>query len=979
MRRLRRDDDRRTDTRLAVADRPTWTLATLLAALAALLLAFPGGTATAAHIEIGPMPGACPAGTPDPYSPVKHTFCLRTSEHATVSATPGEVTDGSEVTLTVSLDTPKCAASLSERVYPCAQHVHWDGAGTTEADYRLVRETGTFFIDLDRNVVFGTVGPHPGNYYRPLHSHNLTPTSCIYGAAPITEAGATCTVRFVQNRTIPESWMVFMATIDVALSRIPGSFSEVTEHYIIETAARLSPPTTNIAPTASFSWQASAADPLTIDFDASASTDDEAIASYEWDFGDGESGAGATASHAYDAAGTYPVTLTVTDADGATDTDLQNVTVASCPETPQAVMQRATLAASGTWAATFQIEVRNSAGAGVRNVRVGARDNCGGELVVSDPTDRSGRSTLALEVEGPATVTLTPLLEGHFAPAEIQSTFAAGPGTATRTVQFQTADECFFRPVTVLGTESADSLSLFSNDVVDALGSGDVIEAEPGQSRFVACGGDGPDRMFLTTDALGEDRLDGGAGSDTINGGFGCDEIFGGIGNDRIDGGADPDSPAACSLGRLDGGADDDVIDGGIGPFTDRLLGGPGCDGLRGGGGDDQLDGGLDSDAPSPTCPQGGLSGGDHNDTVAGGGGDDAIAGDAGSDRLLGGTDDDALDGGPGCDGALGEAGNDSLTGGDGNDGPATLSGCAGGGLDGGMGEDTVSGGVGRDLLLGREGCDGLKGGDGNDTLDGGGDGDLLAELDSAGCEDGGLFGDAGVDTVFGGSGSDHISGGDNDDILWGDGSHDGSPVPSAPDVVFGMFGNDRIRGGTEPSEDCGSGDELHGGPGVDTIDGEGGGDVIFGGPGGDIVHGGIGCDDVSGNEGADEIHGGDNPAATIEILYGDEGKDEIYGDGGRDAIRGGDDKDEIDGGGGDDILDGGVTGFSNPPTPPGNPDGLVPADEPSFGGLGNDVDTVNGGDGSDRCAARGDTLGDDCELKKTIGPNRVWPELLRT
>ncbi|MDA1306439.1 MAG: PKD domain-containing protein [Acidobacteria bacterium] len=48
-------------------------------------------------------------------------------------------------------------------------------------------------------------------------------------------------------------------------------------------------------------------------FDASSSTDDGQIVSYVWTFGDGSSGSGRTRTHLYALAGTYLVTLTVTD------------------------------------------------------------------------------------------------------------------------------------------------------------------------------------------------------------------------------------------------------------------------------------------------------------------------------------------------------------------------------------------------------------------------------------------------------------------------------------------------------------------------------------------------------------------------------------------------------------------------------------------------------------------------------------------
>jgi PKD repeat protein len=51
----------------------------------------------------------------------------------------------------------------------------------------------------------------------------------------------------------------------------------------------------------------------TASFDATASTDDFGVWTYDWDFGDGGTGTGATPTHVYAAPGTYDVTVTVTD------------------------------------------------------------------------------------------------------------------------------------------------------------------------------------------------------------------------------------------------------------------------------------------------------------------------------------------------------------------------------------------------------------------------------------------------------------------------------------------------------------------------------------------------------------------------------------------------------------------------------------------------------------------------------------------
>ncbi|WP_323675494.1 PKD domain-containing protein [Halorubellus sp. PRR65] len=69
-----------------------------------------------------------------------------------------------------------------------------------------------------------------------------------------------------------------------------------------------------------------------VSFDASGSTDaDGTIQSYQWDFGDASTETGETVSHSFDSAGTYTVTLTVTDDDGATNTTTRTVTVERPP------------------------------------------------------------------------------------------------------------------------------------------------------------------------------------------------------------------------------------------------------------------------------------------------------------------------------------------------------------------------------------------------------------------------------------------------------------------------------------------------------------------------------------------------------------------------------------------------------------------------------------------------------------------------
>ncbi|MCA4133607.1 PKD domain-containing protein [Arthrobacter sp. M4] len=97
-----------------------------------------------------------------------------------------------------------------------------------------------------------------------------------------------------------------------------------------------SPPPPNAAPTAAFTATPNG---LAASFNGTGSSDsDGTIANYAWNFGDNTSGTGSTASHTYAAAGTYQVTLTVTDNGGATGTITKPVTVSAAAPPPAGVL-----------------------------------------------------------------------------------------------------------------------------------------------------------------------------------------------------------------------------------------------------------------------------------------------------------------------------------------------------------------------------------------------------------------------------------------------------------------------------------------------------------------------------------------------------------------------------------------------------------------------------------------------------------------
>ncbi|MBD2857769.1 S8 family serine peptidase [Spongiibacter sp. KMU-158] len=109
------------------------------------------------------------------------------------------------------------------------------------------------------------------------------------------------------------------------------------------------------APLASFTQDCA---DLSCSFDASAASAGAGIASYAWNFGDGQSASGAVVSHNYADYGSYNVTLTITDFDGAQDGEQQVVILTApsagpCPECEQS---------SGTLNNGGQVYVPGSAG-----------------------------------------------------------------------------------------------------------------------------------------------------------------------------------------------------------------------------------------------------------------------------------------------------------------------------------------------------------------------------------------------------------------------------------------------------------------------------------------------------------------------------------------------------------------------------------------------------------------------------------------
>lgn len=118
----------------------------------------------------------------------------------------------------------------------------------------------------------------------------------------------------------------------------------------------------NRGPTAAFT---SSVNGLVGTFDGSGSSDpDGNVASYAWTFGDGGTSTSQNPSHTYTDGGTYAVTLTVTDNEGATDSVTHNVT-ATAPVHPVVVADTFNRTVASSWgsAATGGAWTKGSAAA----------------------------------------------------------------------------------------------------------------------------------------------------------------------------------------------------------------------------------------------------------------------------------------------------------------------------------------------------------------------------------------------------------------------------------------------------------------------------------------------------------------------------------------------------------------------------------------------------------------------------------------
>jgi subtilisin family serine protease len=151
----------------------------------------------------------------------------------------------------------------------------------------------------------------------------------------------------------------------------------------------------NTSPTAAFTFECTN---LICDFDASTSADaDGSIVNYAWSFGDNTTGEQVKTRREYAAAGSYTVSLTVTDNGGASATASKPVTV-TAPDGPQPPAAPSGLTASNVTSRSFRASWAVSAAATGYRVDVSTRSDFSTRLSGYDNLDV--RNVVFLDVTG---------------------------------------------------------------------------------------------------------------------------------------------------------------------------------------------------------------------------------------------------------------------------------------------------------------------------------------------------------------------------------------------------------------------------------------------------------------------------------------------------------------------------------------------------------------------------------------------------
>jgi PKD repeat protein len=350
------------------------------------------------------------------------TITVNQAPTAAFSATPAAASSAAILTtgnapLTVAFD-----ASASFDVDGTIETFEWifgDGAGSTgRTTSHTYTDVGTYNVILNvtdddghtagaSQTITVTGGGAPANQ-DPSAAFGATPTT---GNAPLAVAFDASVSSDADGTITGYAWKFGDGTTGTGRTAnhtyaTSGSFTAtltVTDDNgaTIDTFLTI---TVNQAPTADFSATPTTGNaPLIVSFDASASSDAAGtIEAFEWLFGDDVSSTGQTTRHTYTNAGTYIVTLSVTESDGTKAGASQTITVtgggSTVNQAPSAAFSATPTRGNAPMAVVFDAAVSADADGTVSDYA----------WVFGDGATGAGRTaTHAYNAEGIFTATLT--------------------------------------------------------------------------------------------------------------------------------------------------------------------------------------------------------------------------------------------------------------------------------------------------------------------------------------------------------------------------------------------------------------------------------------------------------------------------------------------------------------------------------------------------------------------------------------------